>query len=86
MYVASSDMAPGANGNLEQASAAESLSDWINSAVATHRALNSVLEDALPLPQMSGPAAIRKALPKWLTRIAWKRLPFGVFADTWQGP
>jgi type I restriction enzyme M protein len=82
MYVAAPEMTPGINGNSEKTSVAESLSDWIDSALAAHRALDSVLEHRLKLPQMPSPAAIRKTLPKWLTRSAWKTVPFGAFADS----
>jgi type I restriction enzyme M protein len=82
MYVAAPEPTTGTNVVVNGGSIPDSLSAWFDSASEARIALNDVLEKALTPAELPAASTISRALPAWLKRSKWKRLPFGAFAES----
>jgi type I restriction enzyme M protein len=82
LYVLTTDSAPAVNVAMNGYHLSESLSQWLGSAYAVRDALNRVFTNGIRFSELSPVTANGKALPGWLRRGEWKRLPFGAFADS----
>jgi type I restriction enzyme M protein len=82
MYVAATEPTTTPNVAKNAGSISVSLSAWLRSASQTRSALNCMFDNKLTLSKLSAGSTIGTALPTWLTRSEWKKLPFGAFADS----
>jgi hypothetical protein len=76
MYVAAPEPTTGTNVVVNGGSIPGSLSAWFDSASEARIALNDVLEKALTPAELPAASTISRALPAWLKRSEWKRLPY----------
>ncbi len=75
-------VAPAAtNGESNGSSGAHTLAAWIKSASESRAAPNCIFPTMALPAEVRSLNAIRKYYPEWLKRAAWKRLPFGAFAE-----
>jgi type I restriction enzyme M protein len=82
LYVAATDPTSDPNVAKNGDSIPISLSAWLQSASEARIGLNSVLVNKLMPSELSAASTIGTALPTWLKRSEWKKLPFGAFADS----
>lgn len=82
LYIAAAEIAQASNAGTNGSSVGESVSAWLISAAEVRDALRSVLGTKLASTGLPAAIAIGKALPAWLKRSEWKRLPFGAIADS----
>jgi Type I restriction modification DNA specificity domain len=82
LYIAAAEPASVKNAVNDENSIGESLAAWLKSAGEIRCEVKEILgENSVPskLPSI---AIVGKTLPTWLKRREWKRLPFGIFADS----
>lgn len=82
LYVAVFEPTPPGKVTTIGSSVSASLSAWFGFASKVRDALNIMLEKKLTAAELPAASTISKSLPAWLKRGEWKRLPFGVFADS----
>jgi len=82
LYVGVSDQNKPTTSEAKSFSISESLSAWLDSASSVRVDVEKVLGNAISCNTLPEPESIIKALPSWLNRDKWKRLPFGSFAES----
>ncbi len=82
MYVAVAESTTATKVPTNGGSVVKSLSEWLHSASQVRDALSGVLEKKLAGAELPAAAKAAKALPAWVKRSEWKRVPFGAFADS----
>ena len=81
-YVTATESTSTENGTTNGRSVADALSSWISSSSEARNALDAQRGKKLPERKLSPAPTIVKTLPTWFKCSEWRRLPFGVFADS----